>query len=175
LNFQGADGLKDNWAVMADGFFAGEGSGTSKGSGYLLSGGFGHYRPIGTRFVWDTYGILGYGHVENHFAGRDVSSSLVRYGVQPSFGFQSKFFDTAIGARLVGLRYFSANGDPIEVQYLKDAGTQYLFEPALTVRVGYDVVKVQAQFGHSYNLTNRNFRQDRDIASLGIVYTFGRN
>jgi hypothetical protein len=61
------------------------------------------------------------------------------------------------------------------VQYLKDAGTQYLFEPALTVRVGYDVVKVQAQFGHSYNLTNRNFRQDRDIASLGIVYTFGRN
>ena len=47
-------------------------------------------------------------------------------------------------------------------------------ELALTLRGGYDFLKVQAQFGYSYNLTNSNFKQDEEILSIGVVYTFRR-
>ena len=176
LNFQGAYSPKQNWAVVADGFWASEGSaGTIEGRGHLITGGAGYYRPLNTHFMWDTYGILGFGSVKNTFAQRDVRSNFVRYGVQPSAGYQSKYFDAAVAARFVGLGYFNTNGsDPVEVQYLKDAGTQFLFEPALTLRGGYDFLKFQAQLGYSYNLTNSNFKQDEGILSFGVVYTFRR-
>ena len=125
--------------------------------------------------MWDTYGLLGFGSVKNTFAPRDVRSNFVRYGVQPSAGYQSKYFDAAVAARFVGLGYFNTSGsDPAEVQYLKDSGTQFLFEPALTLRGGYDFLKVQFQLGYSYNLTNSNFKQDEEIFSFGVVYTFRR-
>jgi hypothetical protein len=123
-------------------------------------------------YVWNP-GIRG---VENSYSQRDVSSSFVRYGIQPSFGFQSRYFDASLATRIVGLRYFHTSGsDPVEVQYLKDAGTQFLFEPAVTVRGGYDFLKAQFQVGRSYNKTNSNFKQEDNIVSVGVVVTFKGN
>ena len=174
-NFQGAYSPKENWAVIADGFWAKEGS-TLKGSGHLFTGGAGYYRAVHPHLMWDTYGILGFGGVENSYSQRDVSSSFVRYGIQPSFGFQSRYFDASLATRIVGLRYFHTSGsDPVEVQYLKDAGTQFLFEPAVTVRGGYDFLKAQFQVGRSYNKTNSNFKQEDNIVSVGVVVTFKGN
>jgi hypothetical protein len=176
-NVQGAYSPAQNWSVMADGFRANDPPGTNSGggSGHIISGGAGYYRPFNDHFMWDTYGILGFGRVENRFSSLDVSSSFVRYGLQPSAGFQSKFFDMFFSSRLVGLSYYNTKGsDPAEVQYLKTVGTQFLFEPAVTVRAGYKFIKVQAQVGHSHNVTDSSFKQDDDIASIGIVYTFKR-
>ena len=176
FNFQGAYSPKQNWAVTADGFWAEEGTSSSiKGSGHMINGGAGYYRPLNSHFMWDTYGILGFGSVENSFSQRDVSSSFVRYGVQPSIGFQSKYFDAFVATRIVGLGYFHTTGsEAIEVQYLKDTRTQFLLEPAVTIRGGYDFVKAQFQLGHSHNMTNSNFKQDEDIVSLGVVFTIKR-
>ena len=175
-NFQGAYSPKQNWAIVADGFWASEGSADSiEGSGHLITGGAGYYRPVRTHFMWDTYGILGFGSVRNTFEQSEVRSSFVRYGFQPSVGYQSKYFDAAVASRFVGLSYFHTNGsDPVEVPYLKNTGTQFLFEPALILRGGYDFLKFQAQYGHSFNLTNSSFKQDEEILSFGVVYTFRR-
>ena len=176
LNFQGAYSPKQNWAVVADGFWASEGSaGTIDGRGHLITGGAGYYRPLSTHFMWDTYGILGSAASRILLHSATFGRDFVRYGVQPSAGYQSKYFDAAVASRFVGLAYFHTNGsDPLEVQYLQNAGTQFLFEPALTLRGGYDFLKVQAQLGYSYNLTNSNFKQDEEILSIGVVYTFRR-
>jgi hypothetical protein len=60
-----------------------------------------------------------------------------------------------------------------EVQYLRDAGHQFLIEPAITLRVGG--IEVPTAGGRSHNLTNASFKQSRDILSLGMVYQFGKN
>jgi len=180
LNFQGAYSPKQNFAITGDGFWASEKSSSSiSGSGHYITGGAGYYRPITPHLMWDAYGLMGFGSVKNNLsntgAQRDVSSRFVRYGVQPSFGFQSKFFDASFATRFVGVRYYHTTGsEAAEVQYLKDAPTQFLFEPALTVRAGYDVIKAQFQIGHSHNMTNKNFKQEDDIASIGLVFTLGR-
>ena len=175
LNAQAAYSPAENWGVIADGFWASEMGANGGGRGHLISGGAGYYRPLNPHFMWDTYGIVGFGGMENHFGQRNVSSSFIRYGVQPSVGFQSRYFDAFFASRLAALRYFHTNGsDAVEVQYLKDAGTQFLFEPAVTLRAGFDVLKLQLQLGHSVNLTDRQFKQEVSIASLGVVYTFGR-
>src|SRR4030095_3286625 len=47
LNFQGAYSPKQNWAVMADGFWAHAGPESGlHGSGHLITGGAGYYRPF---------------------------------------------------------------------------------------------------------------------------------
>ncbi len=175
LNVQGAYSPKENWAVTVDAFRAEENSSVT-GRGHLISGGAGYYRAVHPHLMWDTYGILGFGSVQNSYAERSVSSGFTRYGIQPSFGFRSKYFDASLATRFLGLRYFHTGGsDSVEVQYLKDAGTQFLFEPALTIRGGYDFLKAQFQIGRSFNVTNRNFKQEDDIRSLGVVFIFKRN
>ena len=173
VNIQGAYSPKQNWAVMADGVWGSEDSSNQGGSGHLITGGAGYYRPLNNHFMFDTYGILGLGSVENHLSQGDVSSGFVRYAIQPSAGFQSKYFEANVASRLVALRYFHTNGsNAAEVTYLKGVGTQFLLEPALTVRAGYDAIKAQFQYGYSYNLTDSNFKMDEGIVSFGLIFRF---
>jgi hypothetical protein len=178
-NVQGAYSFKPNWAVMADGVWANfddQSSSSNDGHGHLVSAGAGYYRRFGTHFTWDTYGITGLGRVENNRGSQGtISSNLVRYGVQPSAGFNSKYFSGSLAARIVGLRYYNTDGSfTSEVQYLKSAGTQFLIEPALTLRAGPERFRFQFQLGHSHNVTDSNFKQESDLASFGFVYTFRR-
>jgi hypothetical protein len=176
-NVQGAYSFKPNWAFMGDIVWANyeDGSNSStNGHGHLISGGAGYYRPFGKHFTWDAYGIAGLGRVENNRGSQgNIDSSLFRYGIQPSAGFNTKYFAGSFAARMVGLRYFNTDGSfTSEVQYLRSAGTQFLFEPAVTFRVGPEPFRFQLQVGHSHNLTDSTFKQESDLASIGFVYTF---
>ncbi|MDX2247845.1 MAG: hypothetical protein SF052_13755 [Bacteroidia bacterium] len=158
------------------------------GKGWFVESGFGYYHPVAKNFTFDIYGILGYGYVENHFPSTVTSnpgttglieSNLFRYGIQPSFGFNSKFFDAIISARFAGMQYFNYSGNLIfqsvdQVTYLEAHKSTYLFEPALTLRGGYDKIKLQLQLGPSYNLKDSEFRQDGGHITLGITYGFSR-
>lgn len=188
IEFQGAIGVSDHIAVKANGSFfipANEDNGNG-GGGKLFEVGGGYFKPINQNFVFETYAIVAFGDMENHFPGDgspnqqtlgDISANVLRYGVQPSFGYKLKNFEAAVSSRFVNVNYNNIKGDLVyqgnnQINYLKDNSANFLVEPALTLRGGFDKLKLQVQYGHSFNLSNQDFRQDKDYLTLGINFRF---
>ncbi|MES2629584.1 MAG: hypothetical protein V4616_11500 [Bacteroidota bacterium] len=185
---QGAYGVGEHTAVQlnAGAFFPKDIDGGDGGSGQFLEGGVGYYSRVAEKFVLETYGLFGAGAVKNKFPstvssepGTDgrLSANLFRYGVQPSFGFFSKYFSAAISARFAMLSYTNISGNLIyasenQQQYLSDNRNSFLIEPALTLRAGIDKIKLQLQFVHSSNVSNPSFKQDVNITTLGVSLNF---
>lgn len=182
--FQGAYGITEGLAVKANGslFAPSDEDNGDGGSGKYFEGGIGFFKPIQEHWVFETYGIFGIGSMENHFPSSkdnyplttgDISADVMRYGIQPNFGFESKYFSAAVSARFVNLTYNNIKGNLIfeneqQVDYLKDNSSNFLIEPAFTIRFGLENVKLQLQYGYSINTTNDNFRQDESTLSIGL-------
>jgi hypothetical protein len=155
------------------------------GSGGLLEVGFGYARPFDENFSLGVYGLAGAGNVENHFpstvAGNpgttgEIEAKLTRFGVQPVLGFRTRWVEAAASLRIVSLRYSDIEGSLIfggedQVQILSDQTEHTLLEPALTVRGGFETVKLQVQMGWSANKTDSRFRQDEGHLTVGVVYS----
>ena len=62
-----------------------------------------------------------------------------------------------------------------DLEYIASNPFSILFEPALTVRLGYKNVKLQYQIGMSYNITNPDFPQENMMMSLGICLVLGKD
>lgn len=137
-------------------------------------------------FVFEAYGLLGFGTMENNFPSTqvenpeskgDISANVLRVGIQPNFGYKSKYFEVALSSRIVNLMYNSIEGDLIfngknQIDYLTDNKSSFLLEPALTVRGGLENIKLQIQYGYSHNLSNSTFKQDKSFLTLGLRYSF---
>lgn len=188
VEFQGAMGLSNNIAIKASGSFfipADEDNGNG-GTGKLIEVGGGYFTPVSQNFVFETYAVVGFGSVKNHFesdgsanpqTAGDLSADVLRYGIQPNFGYKSKNFEAIISSRFVNLNYNNVKGDLIyqgdsQISYLEANKSNFLIEPALTLRAGFEKIKFQAQLGHSFNLSNNNFRQDNDYLTIGLNYRF---
>lgn len=186
VELQGAYGLSDAFAIQANaGLFIprnldnGDG-----GSGNFFEVGGGYFKSINEMFVFEAYGILGMGSMENHFKSSvednpgtngDISASIYRIGVQPSFGYKSKYFEAAISTRVINLIYGNIEGDLIyrgnnQMDYLKDNKSNFLVEPAINLRGGFEKIKLQLQYGYSFNLTNSAFKQDNSYLTLGLSF-----
>jgi len=154
------------------------------GKGQLFEAGLGYYRGLSKRTVFEAYGLLGVGDVENHFPSTladnpsttgKIESKLFRYGIQSALGFRSKYFDVSASARISGLNYFNISGSLVfsgedQVEYLQRENIHLLVEPAVTLRTGYDFLKLQVQLGNTFNLSNSDFRQDEGHFTIGIGY-----
>ncbi len=158
------------------------------GKGGLVELGVGYYRSLLERVVFETYGLLGGGDVENHFPSTvggnpsttgKIESKFTRYGFQSALGFKLDKVDIAFSARITHLNYSDISGSLVfsgedQVQYLTERRNHWLAEPALTIRLGNEPLKLQIQMVRSYNLTDSDFRQDEKETSLGLVYHFKR-
>jgi len=189
VEFQGAHALTGHLAVQANGglFIPKDLDNGNGGSGRFLEGGAGYFAPVGESFVFEAYGLLGFGGFENHLPNTvndypgttgKISANIARYSIQPSFGYVSKYFAVAISSRISSLNYSRINGnltfeDVIQTNYLSSNRSTMLLEPALTIRGGLEKFKVQLQFGGSFNLTNSSFRQDNSYMTLGLNFNFG--
>lgn len=114
VEFQGAYGLTENIAIKANaGFFIpndlNNGNG---GSGNFVEVGGGYFKPLDNNFVFETYGIVGFGSFENHLPSTtnnypqtegNISANIFRIGIQPNFGYKSKYFSAAVSSRFVNL------------------------------------------------------------------------
>ncbi len=188
LEFQGAYAVSDNIAIKADGslFNPKDEDNGDGGSGKFIELGAGYFKPITDKWIFETYGILGFGSFENHRPSSiysnpgtngDISANLLRIGVQPNFGFKSKYFSAALSSRFVNLSFNQIEGDLMyggnnQTQYLRDNSSNFLIEPALTLRAGFDKIKLQLQQGFSFNLSNDSFKQDVAFLTVGINFNF---
>lgn len=188
--FQSAYGISDRFALQANGALyvpKNEDNGNG-GSGSLIEGGFGYYKVLFPRFVFESYALAGFGSFENHFPGtRDqypetdgkISANLFRYGVQPSIGYFSRYFSAAISTRLVGLSYSNISGNLMfgeehQQTWLNNRKTGFLIEPAITVRAGLQRITLQLQIGTSINASYPDFKQDKGYGTLGLHFRFGQ-
>ncbi len=187
--FQGAFALTDHVAIQANGglFIPKDLDNGNGGSGNFIEGGIGYYLPVGTNFTFEAYGLAGFGGFENHmpttvndYPGTDgkISSNISRYSIQPSFGYFNKYFSVAVSSRICSLNYNKINGDLMyedrdQQEYLGANQSTMLLEPAITLRGGLQKLKLQIQYGGSFNLSNSSFRQDKSYLTLGLNFNFG--
>lgn len=188
VEFQGAYGVSNGLAIKANGglFIPPDLDNGNGGSGKFLELGGGYFSPVNGNWVFETYGLVGFGSFENHLKSTimgnpettgDISAHILRIGVQPNFGYKSKHFSAAISSRFVHLSYNNVEGSLIfeglnQVDYLKDNSSNFLIEPALTLRGGFAKLKLQLQIGYSINASNSDFRQDNAFATVGLNFNF---
>ena len=188
VEFQGAYGIINNFAIKANGglFIPSDLDNGNGGSGKFFEIGGGYFTPLKNNLVFEAYGILGFGSFENHLPSTtnnnpqtvgDISANVFRVGLQPSFGYKTEHFSVALSSRIVNLSYSNVEGDLIfenvnQPNYLKNNSSNFLIEPALTVRGGFEKIKLQLQYGYSLNLSNSNFRQDHSYLTLGLNFNF---
>lgn len=186
--FQGAYGLSNQVAVQLNaGFMAPEeDEDGDRGSGKFIEGGIGYYTDIAPSLQFSTYGLLGFGSVENDFPSTvndnpstsgEITANLTRVGVQPGLSYYTKNFSITGSARFVNLSYSNIEGslifaDEDQVNYLEENDSNFLLEPALTIRGGSEKVKLQLQLTRSFNLSNSDFRQDDALFTLGLNFGF---
>lgn len=189
IDFQGAYAFTENFAAIADGVFFSpwENVSGNGGSGKFLEVGVGYLHSSSGNWVFESYGLAGIGSFENHFPEAspgpgsptvgDISASIFRWGVQPNFGYKSRYFSAAISTRIVNLIYHNVEGDLIfdrvdQVDFLTDNNSYVLAEPALTIRGGLEKVKLQVQIGTSYNITDSEFSQETSFITFGLNFAF---
>jgi len=188
VEFQGAYGLTEHIAIKANGglYIPKDLDNGNGGSGKFIEIGGGYFKPVYTNFVFETYAIAGFGSFENHLPSTtsayplttgDISANLFRIGIQPNFGYKTKYFSAAVSSRFVNLSYSKVEGDLIfeeinQPEYLKGNSSNFLVEPALTIKGGFDKIKLQLQYGYSFNLSNSNFRQDNSYLTIGLNFNF---
>jgi hypothetical protein len=187
FELQGAYAITESLAVLADAahFDKPDDEQGDGGGGGLLEVGIGYLRPVDEHFHVGLFGLVGGGDVENHFPSTvsanpgttgTLEAKLARFGVQPVFGFHSRYVEGAASMRVVGLRYSDIRGSLIfggedQVQMLSAQTHHTLLEPALTLRAGFETVKVQVQLGWSVNKGHSSFRQDEGHLTAGVVYS----
>lgn len=186
--FQGAYAVGNNVAIKANGgsFIPSDLDNGNGGSGKFIEFGSGYFKPITENWIFETYALVGFGSFENHLPSTinespntkgDISATILRYGIQPNFGYKSEFFSAAVSSRFVNLSYSNVEGDLIfekqpQVNYLKTNSNNFLIEPALTLRAGVEKIKLQLQYGYSLNVSNNDFRQDKNFLTVGLNFNF---
>ena len=189
-NVQLAYAITDHAAVMVNGFRVKETSDDNaiQGMGGLVEAGFGYYtrfRP----FIFETFVGAGMGRVQFDETRYDSSQTMhftyeatgMRFFIQPSFGIGTRFFDVALTPRFVLGKYnnISTNysmQDQIDGKFYQiDRPLWTFIEPALTVRAGYQWIKLQVQFGLSQKLNAEALSYKDSFFNVGISINLFRN
>ncbi|HAQ38008.1 MAG TPA: hypothetical protein PLU49_04435 [Saprospiraceae bacterium] len=188
IEFQGAYGVSDAVSVMLNGglFIPAELDNGNGGSGRFIELGGGYFRKIQDHWAFESYVLMGFGGFENHLPSTiaanptttgDIAGDVFRIGIQPAFGYKSKYLDAAVSSRIVNLSYKNIHGDLIfeqvdQAAYLQEHANYWLFEPAFTFRAGFEKFKVQLQYVYSINASDPDFRQDKTNLTLGLNFNF---
>lgn len=188
IEFQAAYGVAQNIALKANGgiFIPKDNDNGDGGSGKFFELGGGYFKPLENNLVFEIYGIAGFGTVENHFPSiaaanpqttGDISANVFRFGIQPNFGYKSEYFSVAVSSRIANLTYGNIKGDLIynaenQATYLNQNKSNFLVEPAITIRGGLEKIKLQLQLAKSINLSINDFRQENFLLTLGLNFNF---
>lgn len=190
---QFAGGISKQWAVQANGhlIFPERSNDENAVTEPIVSGGFlesglGYYKLIDENLLFEVYGLAGWGRIKNDseqsrldFPGTKgiITTDFIRTAIQPSITFLKSNWSASASARMARLQYLNTAGDLVyenldQKKYLEDHATTFLFEPALTIRAGFDPIRFQLQIQRSFNLTKKDFNQDNSLTSLGFSYRF---
>ncbi|HLT71659.1 MAG TPA: hypothetical protein VKZ75_03375 [Cyclobacteriaceae bacterium] len=143
----------------------------------VMMGKFGNFSN--GRFVWEVFAGLGYCAMKNEYVGDYVNAKYVKPYVQPSIGIVGKIAEFALTPRIGLVNYTSQSYNLSDIQlrnavdeFFDEKGTTFVFEPGVTLRVGYKSVKIQAQYSYTtFSFNNAEWDPvEADFLSIGIDF-----
>ncbi|MFN3839098.1 MAG: hypothetical protein ACK4RF_00190 [Cyclobacteriaceae bacterium] len=132
------------------------------GKGNYIELGYGLFeRGKTSKLNGEVFVGLGYGTINNTgLDGTYINLRFLKPFIQPSGGFSTGVLDFAFTPR-IGLVQYISNNSSIELSndfYSKKKST-FVFEPGVTIRLGYRYLKLQYQFSYStfnYSMNDAN-------------------
>jgi len=191
-DLQAAVAVGDHFGLMLNGFYKGYKDGNYNHNGVLGEFGLGYFQRLENNFVFETFAGAGVAGIrkQKEFTSESSAPYIGKFNaeamkvfLQPEVGYKSRVFDAVISSRFSFVKYrnFSSQNypqDELRKDYLDNdnlTGPTFIFaEPALTFRLGYKYIKLQAQYGLTINLTGNNIRHPNNFSSLGIVVDIAR-
>lgn len=185
IDLQLSHALGENFGVMLNGSLVPEQTNVNGngGKGAFAEFGGGYFKPLNTNMLFEIYGMAGFGSLKN-INNSQVSeypntqgifeSNISRIAIQPAIGYTSKYFSAAVSSRMGAINYMNPKGSMMynnqdQIQRFTDKSSYFMIEPALTLRGGLEKVKIQLQIQKSFNVTEKDFPQKTESASLGLI------
>lgn len=192
---QVAYSVSNRFAVMAN-YMKAEGGNLSSndwGKGKYLEAAFGYYNPYKKNKVFQVFAGMGIGNQQHQYEESsysfmvgtsyyDIGSSDLsfrKYFMQPSIGYTNKIVDIAFTSGLGMLSFYKVNNNIntekqpyFEVESIAKNRNRFLLENALTLRLGWNYVKVQFQLQTSHQLGKPALKFEGGGASMGLSFAF---
>jgi hypothetical protein len=188
-NLQLAVAVTSHVGVMANGYHRSEDNEPKPdeekqhGEGDFVELGVGGFAPLPSLHPWlqlETYAGAGVGTVRHDLtppggATRRFEAEGTRVFVMPTLGITRRFWDAAVSTRFVALRYHDLSSRNYTDEQLDadgfagiDERTWVFVEPSVTLRAGYQWIKLQLQVGKSYKLNSADLHHDSGMITLGL-------
>ncbi len=163
------------------------------GKGKYLEGAFGYYNNYKKNKVFQVFAGMGLGNQQHKyeessysFVGGtsyyDIGSSdlsFTKVFIQPSIGYSNKIVDIAFTSGMGMLSFHNVknniqNGKEqyFDVDAIAKNRNRFLLENALTLRLGWNYVKVQFQLQSSHQLGKPELKFEGGGASMGLSFAF---
>lgn len=156
----------------------------SKGSAIEI--GVGYFKPK-NNLVFENYILFANGNLSNgegEFGGSAIqpygnfTSKLFRFSNQTSLAYKRKLFEVAVSNRICFLNYYNISKEPylfndIDMRKYINSSPHFAFiEPAFTVRLGLQNIKLQFQIQRSFSLksipSSNHYQYFKGTAFLGL-------
>ncbi len=193
---QAAYSISNRFAIMTNYMNASGGNLNSNdwGKGQYLEGAFGYYNNYKKNKVFQVFAGMGIGNQQHKyqessysFMGRgaiyyDIGSSDLsfrKYFIQPSIGYTNKIVDIAFTSGLGMLSFYNINNNIqsdrqpyLDLDAIAKNRNRFQLENALTLRLGWNYVKVQFQLQTSHQLAKPSLKFEQGAASMGLSFAF---
>jgi hypothetical protein len=142
--------------------------------------GAGYFTPINTTsFVFETYGGIGSGGVNNiYYNGGRSKVRFTKLFVQPNIGIKVKGFEFGFSSRMSWIKQKVVsnsvpNADPeyIDLEDISSHPESFLWEPGIVLRFGGEKFMGQLQYTRSANLTNPDFQFEHEQGYFTIGFS----
>ncbi|MEJ1237410.1 hypothetical protein WBG78_04715 [Chryseolinea sp. T2] len=149
--FQTAVAIDSNVALFANYYHVdSEGDWNVNANYFEVGGGLFTYNPV-SHFAAELFAGIGYGAIDNEATYETIDAKFMKYFLQPSIGFSGRVVEAAFTPRLGVVDYLSNTAsyrDDVR-NYFNEMATTFVFEPGITLRVGFKNFKAQYQMNYS--------------------------
>lgn len=137
------------------------------GSGHALEVGYGYFKANDSRVITEVYGFASLASFCNNTHLGDLNGNFkgkfTRLAIQPSITYKTKYFEAALSSRINHLHYYKIRGQyELYDELLENTPDNFFFEPAITLRIGFNRVKLQLQYQYSYWLNSNKLNENNN-------------
>ncbi len=119
-----------------------------------IEGGIGYYYPFNVKYRFEIFGVYGIGEIEGYNSKSHYISGfsdINKIFIQPAIGMVNPGYEIGFSGRFGVLNITNPSPDII------GSGNYYpVVEPALTVKMGVQLIKPVIQMGYSFVLINKD-------------------
>jgi hypothetical protein len=162
--------------------FGGTPEKSRSGKGEYKDLALGYFYSAKNQFALEVFG--GFAHCDQKHVYSEIEGSNLSFNkifLQPSFGYSDNIIDVAMTPTLSRIQFNSIstnikanNSEFLNLEHISNHRTSYLFEPTVTLRLGWKYVKLQGQMTFSKNLSRAALPYDEFHLNAGVSFAFAQ-